>query len=230
MSLLDELLSTVSGVGAPPVSPIDSDLGFLNFGDTFAGGAQAADSLFGDIPAIQGGAPIGQFNNAPDPGPAQQQVAQANPETEAAKPPLNWQQRQQENRQLINGHQASTSRYYTRQLYRAMAQSRDPEARIQGRLGSRIQGAPDNSADYVSNRVTMSTGPDDPGSPSGTDWDATFNSTRSNRFKDSPGVFNQRTGKMDPVPIQRQIADTQEILDSVARMTAKTNAQLPKYL
>lgn len=61
---------------------------------------------------------------------------------------------QQQNRNLLKPQSDSTSRYYTRQLYRELMKSRDPETRMQARLGLRIQGADPNAGmnQLVSNR------------------------------------------------------------------------------
>lgn len=52
---------------------------------------------------------------------------------------------QQQNRELLKPKSDSTSRYYTRQLYRELLKSRDPETRMQARLGLRIRGADPNA-------------------------------------------------------------------------------------
>lgn len=64
---------------------------------------------------------------------------------------------QQRNREMLKPKTDTTSRYYTRQLYREMTKSRDPETRMQGRLGLRIRGADPNAGrdQMVSNRTAL---------------------------------------------------------------------------
>lgn len=64
---------------------------------------------------------------------------------------------QQKNRELLKPKSDSTSRYYTRQLYRELLKSRDPETRMQARLGLRIRGADPNAGrnQMVSNRTPL---------------------------------------------------------------------------
>lgn len=231
--LLDSIITDLTGIGTG--ADLTDGLGDAasNFGFSFGGGGSG---VFDDIPEIKGdaedltggvgGAGEGMAVQAgvqANPAPAPQAAAQApNWQQQAAAPPMNWQQRQQQNAQLINGHQASTSRYYNRQLYREIVNDKraSPESKIEARAALRFNGAPSNAQDYVGNRDTMSTGGDSAG-PNAANWGDLFNSTRSNNFAGSKGQFDPATGTMQPKPIAQKAQNTQSVLDGIMRMTGQ---------
>lgn len=124
-SLLDNILENVGGLGAAPDLGTDMD---------FANGAAAASGLFGGLPVV-----AEEAEAAPAP----------NWQRNAGQAPPNLAARQKENTELLASHRqgGSTSRYYTRQLYREMLRDKDTSAenRINARNNLRIQGAPNEA-------------------------------------------------------------------------------------
>lgn len=224
-SLLDNILENVSGLGAAPDVGADMD---------FANGAAVGSGLFGGLPAL-----AVEAEAAPAP----------NWQRNAQQAPPNLAARQKENTELLASHRqgGSTSRYYTRQLYREMQKSRDPETRMQARMGLRIQGAPGTApsglqsgglngspggltseSDWrgtfpdASERRTSKDGLPPP--VTGGNWSELFKETRANDFgaANKGQKFNPQTGRLEAMP-QKSIAqstkETQDILDGIMRMS-----------
>lgn len=152
------------------------------------------ESIFGNLPAINDDAEF--VNNAPqgvnafalnpppvDPKilPLQKNAAQLW-QQQAQQPQAGVQQIQAQNRQLLKPQTNTTSRYYTRQLYREMMKSRDPETRMQARLGLRIKGAPgaQGQEQYVSNqnKYSMSSTGAEAG-PNAANWKSLFPNSKT---------------------------------------------------
>lgn len=230
-SLLDNILENIGGIGAAPDVAADMD---------FAQGAAQAQGLFGGLEPLQ-----------------EEPVVAPNWQKQAQAPLGGLASRQKENEELINSHRqgGSTSRYYTRQLYREMLKSKDPEARIQARLGLRFNGAPGNAGSGLQSgglsgaggktseadwRATFP-GADErrtsedglPPVRTGGDWSTTFKDTRANDFGAAAKgqKFNPKSGQLESLP-QKSIAqstkETQDILDGIARMTGSVT-QRPSF-
>ena len=128
-----------------------------------------------------------------------------------------------------------SQRYYTRKMYREIANSKNasPEARLQARLGLRIEGArtPQPGAGLASgSNVAESANSRYMGPTSAADWNKMFLKTRSNNFgEDLPSTggarFNPKTGMMEAprkpvVPFSQGLNATASVDDIIQSLTA----------
>lgn len=208
--LLDSILEDITGIGTGPDIGSDIASSLANFGGSFAQPPKVEEgNIFGDLPEMGGGeVDLGDAGQVPKAAPvaqaAQAQAPAGNWQQQAQQPVRNLQAIQQQNAQMLQDRPTSTVRYYTRQLYREMLRSRDPETRIQARLGLRFRGAPaEDPAGMVSNRTTMSSRGDEAG-PNAANW--------RDLFPKSPE---------QPQPIRQQAQDTKGIIDNVMRLSDK---------